>query len=302
MASPHILDAALPPEAEEAAMVEQGAQEAAQPDREQPAAAQPEATEKAPDGQETAPEKPPAPKPPQMVPVQHMIEERRRAAAEKARADNYEKQFQRVLQRMAPDGEQPAPKPQLPDLNADPVANLDTRTMTAEQKIAAFEQRENERAQQAEVARQEQAVIATYKAQANEFAKAEPAFADAYRYLTQHRIAELQMMGYDEAQAQHIAEQNEFAVALSALQRGQNPAEIFFKAAQHRGWAPKAAQQQANGAARVQTMQAAAKAATSVGGGGGAATAPLTLESVSRMTDEEMDAMTPAQWRKVNGG
>lgn len=143
-------------------------------------------------------------------------------------------------------------------------------------------------------------------------------FDEALNYLRTGRFAELKAIGYDDAGAAQVLQQEAIGISSLAMQQGANPAERFYALAKARGYASKAPET-TNGAAAVDptitaaaAMTAAAQgleklakaqgAAKSLGQGGGAGSDTLTLEALASMDDDEFDKVKESQWKKMMGG
>ena len=234
---------------------------------------------------------PSEPAPAKTVPLAalHEERERRKELAEQVKREAAERQklegrFEELKERfMAP----PAPPPEIPSLDVDPVANFDARLRQQEQ---ARQQTEAERLQQTQIAAFHNAVgqaEAQYRAQVADYDA-------AVEHLQRSFATEAAYMGVS---AGDIAR----SVAVTALQNGRNPAEVAYQMAKARGYAgPKpAAATAADGMAAIERGQAATG---SVANAPAQAEANLTASRLANMSLGDFAKVSDADWRKMMGG
>lgn len=238
-----------------------------------------------------SPPDPNEPPPTKTVPLAALHEERerrkelaeqvKREAAERAKLEG---RFEELKQRlMAP----PAPPPEIPSLDVDPVANFDARLRQQEQ---ARQQTEAERQQRAQIAAFHNAVTQAevqYRAQATDYDAA---------------IAHLQRTFETEATFMGITPGDiARSVAVTALQNGRNPAEVAYQMAKARGYAgPKpAAPTAADGMAAIER---GAMATGSAANAPAPAEATLTANRLANMSLSEFAKVSDADFRKLMGG
>ena len=148
-----------------------------------------------------------------------------------------------------------------------------------------------------------------YIADLNRFGAAEPAFADAFRFVAQTRAAELKLLGHPETQIPQLLGQEELQLAIQARQRGVSPAEMLFAVAKARGFAPKAAEPAPAPApaapAETPAQKAERVAAGQAGPGkslsaaGGAPAGEVTFEMLAQMSEADFEAFATKNPRKL---
>lgn len=182
---------------------------------------------------------------------------------------------------------QPAPQEQAndePDPETDPIGYL--KHIKAEH--------ERRKAMEAETA-EEQRLMAAYRADAASFKQEAPDFQDAYNYLIQSRVQELQAIGTDPAEIPSIIKNDELGIAARARALGTNAAQIAYSFAKARGYTgPKPAEQTPAPAPIVAQpdMQKARQAVAATAAAGGKAAAPKTItpEDAANLKGAAFDA------------
>jgi hypothetical protein len=190
-----------------------------------------------------------------------------------------EDKFKQLVQNLNPNQEA-----KLPGVEDDPVTNFDQRIAQAEQYI-----KQSQEQQQAQY--QHQQVVNAYQAQAAEYVKETPDFNDAYSYVLQGRLSELDAFGVTKEQALQVVQQEEYEVALKSLQDGVNPAERIYKIAQLRGYKKAEAKpEQKKDLAVIEKGQKTAKVSGSATPEG-----ELSLEALAEMDDAAFEDA----WKKL---
>lgn len=245
---------------------------------------------------------------PKMVPLAALHEERERRKAEQKRSRELEAREARLAGRLDALNEAVKPKeaPRPLDVQTQPIEVLQELKDFRDQTLA-----ERQQAQQFEQFK------SVYAAKAQEFAKETPDFKDAYKYVVESRIAELQAIGYDQNAASQMAAQDELNIAGKAFQDGANPAERLYALAKARGYqkSAEAPAKAPNGSteaipdpmarleSRLDTIAKGQAAGKSLGGSGGAPGETLTLESLAGMSDAEFaeleSRMKGRDWEKL---
>lgn len=202
---------------------------------------------------------------------------------------------------------QPQQPPKAPELAKDPLGYV----RTLEQRVAAQEQEtaaQKQAREKAETQQQEEGNLwSNYRAAGREFTQTNPDFMDAYNHLLNSRVEELRIFNDgDENAIRSQLKADEFALAQMAFQSGKNPAEIIYKWAKQRGYQPgQKPQGQANGNGAPQPQPSAidrlrdaqdASETLSKGGSPSADSGRITLDSLYRMSDGELNAFI----RKMN--
>lgn len=218
-----------------------------------------------------------------MVNYGALHEERQRRKELQGKVEAMESRFSQLVQSL-----QQQQQTQLPPPEEDPVRNFDTRIGGVEQML----RQQHEALQQQQ---QEAAVISAYQAHAQQFAQETQDFGDAYKFIADSRVNELEALGYSRPEAIEAARRDEFFIVSRALQNGLNPAEAIYRAAQVRGY-KKAEPQQQQQPDKMQTLEKGVRA-SKVSGGAPAAGGLPTLEELAAMSDEDFEK----NWGKVIG-
>lgn len=196
---------------------------------------------------------------------------------------------------------QQAQAQKLPDLEADPVNNLDMRQRAIEQAL----QQQNQVLAHTQAERQREAAIAQLtnhvSAQEREYVAQAPDYHKALEHLKSTEVRALVALGHDEQQAAAIVHNNFGSMAWQMAQRGENIPERVYELAKARGYTNQTVNPQ--GQQRIATAQKGVAASKSLGSGAGT-TNNLTLESLASLPAEEFAEMTkdPKVWRRMMGG
>lgn len=282
------------PEEEEAMAADRAAPE--------PEAEEPEVTtaEETPAPEEPAAEEPTEAEEPESrrVPLGELMAEREKRKGLQAKIEQMEAAFQRVIDRVG-QPQQPAPAPQQPAAPAyesDPVGNLAYRMQQLETQGQGF----NQHVTQQQQLTQFQNALGALESQ---FRAATPDYDQAVMFARNQRAKVLEAMGYDAAQSNAIITQEIIGASASAMNRGQNPAELFYNLAKTQGWAAPAAPKpvQPPAAAPATRLAAVAKGqqAARAPRGGTAPAATVTLTDLAGMDDSDFDANFNKLWRRT---
>lgn len=246
-----------------------------------PEAAEPE---QAPEADETEP-KPVAPKKDKTVPLGALHESRAREREAKAdakrsqdRADRMEQRFQQMLERQnAPPA---VPEPQF---EQDPAAWLRHQTESTGRTVQDLARWKAQQDQERQHATADQQLTSAVTRAESEFASATPDYGAALEFAQAARLRFFRAAGMDEGEAAQTLRNETKFVALTALKRGENPAERIYKIAHELGYKASAP-----GATKIEQLQRGQKAA-SVMGGGGQSDTEVSLARLSEMDDAEFD-------------
>lgn len=237
-------------------------------------------------------------KPAKTVPLATLAEERkaRREAEERvARLEGEFQAMQRMFQQQPQQG-QPQPgqqqaQDQPPNRDEDPLGYM-------EWQAKRLERLEGQIQSQALIQRVQQ----DYFADAQRFTTQQGDFPDAYKFLLNGRAAELRAQGWQDAQIRGRLQQEEFQIALSALQQNRSPAQAAYDLAVARGYvkaAPKA--QEAKPAAPDPALQEArAKAAASISEGGSPPRGEMTLDHIVNNLKGAAQEAALKKWESKN--
>lgn len=184
--------------------------------------------------------------------------------------------------------------PKAPDFDADPAGYLKYQQDQLAERQKQYDEMMRQQYQNAQAQHEEQRFVSTYAAVAQEFVKEQPDFGEAYQYLYQSRVAELQAMGYPPDQAAIITRNDEKMLVNNAFQNNINPAEKLYEIAKMRGFAKAPA---VDPATKIQNLQKGAQAARSLSSAPGkGATGEMTLDALSQIEDQ---AEFDAAWNKM---
>lgn len=236
--------------------------------------------------------KPDAKTPPEgYVPHGALHEERERRKKMQAELDDIkrrneamEARFGQLMERF---------KPQAPDLQQDPVGHLSHRLNELGQEVQ--QQRDYRQRNEAQIAQQQQwqQFLNAYGAASQQFTQSQPDYVKAHSALMTAMIADYQALGYDQAQATQMANQQEVQIAAKAFQDGVNPAERVYRLAQRRGYKLEAAP--VDPAAKLAVIEQGQRKSPEFSPGG-AGRPKLTLEAVAAMSDEDFGKL---DWEKT---
>lgn len=254
---------------------------------------------------DAAPEGDVTPKPPRMVPLATLENERKRAqaAVQEARqlreiTERGNARLEQLIQSMQP---KPPAEP-APDLNTDPVGYFQRQNAELARQVQELAQFKQQFETRGERATQEQQFYAAYHAQAAEFQQtAAPDLGDAMRHLATSLRQDYAAVGLSAAEAQEQIDAQERFIVAKAMREGRNPVEAMYALAKARGYAgAKPAQ---NGQARMQAMQAGQAAArTTAGPGRGGRYDGLTVETLASMSEAEFAKVPEDLIRRLMGG
>lgn len=233
---------------------------------------------------------------PKQVPLAALHEERekRKALEEQTRLmeDRFNEFRQRMEQQIAPKEEAEEVGP--PDLDEDPVSNLDARLK--QQELAVKQQQED-------LAQQQQLEQFTrgFQMREAEFASQNPDYYDAVNHLRTQRQGELRMMGYNDQQASQIVDAEAINYAITMTQNGVDPVQTFYQTAAQRGYKQPAAPAEAQ--VDITQLSENIQRAESIGPSGDTPSGAPTLAQLSEMSDDEFEAATSGKnWQKLWGG
>lgn len=241
-----------------------------------------------------------------VVPLAALHEERQRRkelAAELARDREERARRDAVLEQRLAALTQSRQQEQVPSFDENPALHLQHQISQVQQTSqATAEQIANWQRQQQYIATVQNLSAAVQQHEV-QFAQAAPDYMDAVTFLRNQRAAELVADGADEQAAVMKAAEELRNLALERAHRGQNAAEVAYKLAKARGYAPKAAAPaQPTGQQVIQNQQRVSAASKTLGGGG-APSGKLTLEALASMSDDEFAEATKGnKWAQIAGG
>jgi hypothetical protein len=254
-----------------------------------------------PEGEEPAAEPTEGAAEPRHVPIGELHAERERRKELQAKISQLEGTFSKVMERLNAGQPQQQyaqqPAPQIPAYDQDPVGHIKAKLDYLEMAAGTHNQ----------VLTQQQAIHQFTTALAgleNQFRSATPDYDDAVAFAKHSREMELHALGYDPAQCVEILRQEIVGTSAAAMQRGQNPAEVFYAYAKVRGYGAgngstvKPSQAPTSATQKLATVAKAQSAAKGLPRGGSAPPSAVTLESLAAMDDDEFDKNFDKFWRK----
>lgn len=195
-------------------------------------------------------------------------------------------------------------EPKEPEPVPDPVTQPDEFTAWLKRNQEQGSQSVEDLRRQVQEQQHRQAVAQRVSAAEAEFAKATPDYMDAVNHLMQARQRELSFFTDDADAVRQQVQQEAWALAEAAVQRGRNPAQVAYEIAQARGYRPKKAEpEQPPAAERIKAQAAAQEATQSLSQAGGPAnTGRPTAEDLAKMSEAEFAKLDPEVIREVMGG
>lgn len=202
-------------------------------------------------------------------------------------------QMQNVLTRILDKANQQQ-QPQALDFNADPIGVLKQNQEALAQELERQRHIENTRLQHETRNAQLEQFDNQYKLSAMEFVQQQKDFTDAYQYLRNSRIQEFQAAGFTLKEANNLFIDDERAIAAKAFQDGINPAERLYNLSKMRGYNAQSANnthdKTTSNDKKIENLQKGMQASKSLNGNGGQREkAPVTLESLMQMQNDELD-------------
>lgn len=238
-----------------------------------------------------------------------MREERAKRQEERARRENIERelennrhkmaQYEQALQRVI-SAQQQRQQPQQPQSNYDddPLGYLKNSVESMQNNMVQQQQYLQNQYQSAQQQQQVQHLADNYRAKANEFAKDNPDFTDAYNHLVQSRMNQYLAAGLNQQQAQQQLVEEELAIAAKAFTDGVNPAERLYNVSKSLGYQKQA--QAAAPAKNIETIQKGIQASKSLGNASGKTKSQSSsLEKLVEMSDGMDGREFDELWAKI---
>jgi hypothetical protein len=152
------------------------------------------------------------------------------------------------------------------------------------------------------------AFVTTYQKDAATFTQKQPDYMDAYNFILQSRMQELQALGYEGGELAQALHADEVGIAQFAMSKGKSPAEVLYSLAGQRGYkkAEAPAPETPSGAEKLDAIergQAANKSLANTGGNAG--DQDMTAERLLSMPIGDFEAWcekNPAKARRIMGG
>lgn len=188
----------------------------------------------------------------------------------------------------------------------DPVGYLREQNALLQQQIAATQEQQRyfQESQQRSIqeAQQMRALTQHIDTLEQEFRSKIPEYDDAFRFVQERRLRDLQAIGISDPNQQRQALYQEiFGMSGRAIQEGRNPAEVVYSLAKAWGFQPQEPLAGIPGAeptpagkpaGKLERIQRGQQVATSLSDSGGApAPGELSLTDIERMSDAEFDKL-----------
>lgn len=256
--------------------------------------AQPEKTEQTSEGDGSQPEKTPDQR---VVPLAALHEERQARKAMKQELEAMRQESARNMQVFEQRLQQMLNPPKaVPTLQDDPIASFDHRiNQVAETNQQLLRQMQAER-QERNNMDQIKSLANHVTSQEAQFVQRNPDYEEAVSHLKGLRVRELVTLGASEEQAVAREAQERMQAALVWAHNGQNPAEVAYNLAKVRGFQGKPSAGQ-----KIESQQRGIASSRTLGSGGSVSNA-LTAEALLKMSDEDFDKLSSADWKKAMGG
>lgn len=260
------------------------------------------------------------PKKDSVVPYGALHEERQRRKQWEADAKAKDAQLQQFLQAQAQRDQEytiaqqrlaqmlaAQTQPPPPDKQADPLAYMVHQTEQTAAQLQALQQQTVQRQQQEwqtqqqmarqQAAEQQQRQLVQLTVSSEQQFRAQKAdYDEAVKFAKTQRTKELIAVGYDETQAQQMAQHEGWQLAHQWLSQGMNPAERAYALAQSMGYQPKTIDPE-----QREQMHEAGRAASKPTGGGNVR-GRLTAQQLAQMTPTQLARVSDEDFRAAMGG
>lgn len=183
---------------------------------------------------------------------------------------------------------QTQPQEVVPDFESDPIGALKYENEKLKQNLEKINQRDQQFEQTSKQHQAMNQLVKEYQSKAQEFSRSTPDFNDAYSYVVNQRLSEYEAAGYSRDDAIRLVNEDEAAIVVKALQDDVNPAERIYSLAKVRGYQKQQAQQKPN-VQKLDVIEKGLRASKTLNTSSNAKTAPLSIESLDAMSDEEFD-------------
>ena len=232
--------------------------------------------------------------PPKMVDKRALDEARAHNREMRAKFAQLEASHKEAMARLQEFQQRLDPGAQKPAFEDNPAEHLRLEVTETKKQLQEFRSKQETEAQMNQFTQ-------WYQGQAQAFASQQNDFFDAYAAYNKTRFDQLVNQGLAEDQAKQRLRYEEMQLASTAVQLGQNPAQLLYQLAQSRGYRPAQLQAEKNqgtvsAPAKIEQIrrgQEASKPLSSIGGGGQVEN--LTWDYVASAPDDEFLAM----WSKM---
>jgi hypothetical protein len=216
------------------------------------------------------------------VPLAALHQERQRRQEQDRKLAILEDRLSRLQEGLTPKEQE-----EVLDVNENPIEYFQRENQKLKEQLEEINSFREQSVQQTQQHQQMQQFKTAYASAAQEYAKQQTDFSDAYKFVVESRMTELQTLGYDQQQAAIIAQNDEAAFVSKAFQDGVNPAERVYQLALTRGYKKQGNTQKPD--VDLETIEKGVKDSKSVNAMAGSPSKPMTLESLAEMDDEEFE-------------
>jgi hypothetical protein len=201
--------------------------------------------------------------------------------------EQFRGQYYQQRQQQPPAGQQ---MPQIPDFDADPIGHLQAKIELQQNVLSQVLGVETQRQQQTIQQNQEAQLAEHVAVKVDEFKAVTPDYMDAYKFVRDVRIRELQAIGVtDPMQIEKQLQHGASMLAITAIQNRKNPGEALYSLAKSYGYQPKGA------AGDLNTVNQGMKQASGSIGKGGATTTDPTFDALLNAGQDDFQKM----WNKI---
>lgn len=219
-------------------------------------------------------------------------------AEERERRVSLENKLEDLTRRLAAQAEPKVEVEEIPDKYTDPLGNMMSHLENINARLTATEQQNAARDQLSQF-------TAAVKEQKTAFEATTPDFPAAYTHIRNLRTEDLRASGTPESNIAQILVQDELQMALTAMQRGKNPAAEMYAMAKRYGYAPTATKtttEVVTPEAKMAQLKAGAKVAVTLPKAG--TDTELTFDNLKDASNTDLDKLVsdPKMWDTVMGG
>ena len=191
-------------------------------------------------------------------------------------------------------------QPAAPDPATDPLGSLMHQMKEIRERVDALNNKTSETVQQSEQQKQQELFMNAVTGSINAFKTTHPDYDKAYEHLRTSRIDDLVNTGYSKTEANQLVNNEEYMIALRALQTGKDPAAIAYNMAVKLGY--KTTQIKTDPESKVEQIKKGLEAAKTISPGKPTNT-EINLSNVAAASDEDLNALveSDAGWAKLIG-
>jgi hypothetical protein len=243
--------------------------------------------------QEIVPQQPEKP-PEGYVPHGALHKERMMRKELQQRLDSMENRFQQVISKLDEQNQEPPP-----DFEDSPLDAIKHQIDGIQQQFEKQNENLTLQQQQQQAQEYQKQLVNHYQNDAARFQESHPDFMDAYQYMYNSRVNELQAYGYPEEQIANIMQQEELSLVYQATQNEMSPAQVVYAAAKARGYTQKQQEQsKTQDEVKFDMASKGQEASRSLSNSGGKTEKEISLEALAEMDDDEFEK----NWDKLIGG